>query len=298
MEDFTFYFSYFDELEKFDYDTEKFIFNGYPIGTYNDYRTHLIEQLKGFEKKLDAIIMSDYYPTDKLIRNFGVMNIKFNKIYEQVKKDYSRFLTKYKYWTLPKSKEHEARKIHSGKFTKSPELKKLDVFIGFHVSILNQTRDCINSRLTFVATADTGKKIVIPTESPSDNPETPITSLVTSATLVHNNSNKLLLNLGKRDIALLFLLFYMAEIIRPKSKKELYDFIENNFKYIDNSKGKHKISDIKTINQPFARLTEDIKGTESNTKFRKKIIEAYRDKIYDCFDTLLKIEMPDFRNKY
>jgi hypothetical protein len=295
MEDFTFYFSYLDELEKFDYDTEKFTFNGFSVDTFSNYRTHLTQLQKEFEKKLDAIIISDTYPTDKLIRNFGVLNIKFDKKYEQVRREYGKFVNQHKYWQLPKTKEHESRKIPSGRFMKSPELKMLDAIIGFHVSILNLTKDCITSRLAFVATAATGKIKVVQPETPTVKPENKNIAETQSDTLLYNNPNKLLLNLSKKEIAMLFIFLFHNDIAKPDDKGTLYSFIENSFKFVDDSKGKQEVKDITKMNTVFARLTSGQNESESK-KFRDKMITKYQDKVYDFFEDFKKYKLEKFRD--
>ena len=298
MEDFTFYFSYLDELEKFNYDVELYTFNDYKIDKFGEYRTHLNKLQKEFEKKIDAIIINDSYPTDKLIRNFGVLNIKFDKIYEHVRREYTKFVNQYKYWQLPKSKEHDSRKIPSGRFTNNSDLKMLDAIIGFHVSIMNLTKDCINSRLALVAIAESSNLKTLPVEIPIINNTKEKAAEEKADILLANNSNKILLNLSKKEIALSFILFTQMEYIKFDNSKQLYDFIQDNFRYLDKTGGKIKISDIKNINTEFSRLTLDVNGKGvDNKKYSKKFINRYTEKIDIYLSKLSDIKLPPFRAK-
>lgn len=297
MSDFRVCFSFLNMLESFDFDVKEFTFNGFTLAEFKNYRTIITEQQKQFDKTLNEIIISDKYSTDIVIRNLGLLNLKFDEVYTSVTLGYNSYVNSNKYLNPPVSKVNDSRKILRGSFVQNKELSLLDSILIFHVNSLKKAKEQIYKMFSFVSVAANSLEPSVSVATKIDTKVNPSVVDVNSVSVCNTSSSKLLCNLKKREIALLFILLVEKDIIKVSNTQELYSFIEDNFTYVDNSRNEQKISNIVKINTEFSRLTNG-KNKASNEKFKKQIIEKYKDLFYDFFEDFDKYNLSKFREKF
>ena len=292
MEDYTVLIGYFEELEKFKYDTTQYTFNGSAVYDFNVYRENLTQQYNDFKNNLDTLFFGDL-STDKLMRILGVLDVRITKTLEQANVKYNKFADTFKFMVV-KVEGYEPATIKSGRFTKNPELQSLDSIFQFHIGIVKLTNEVVKTRFEVIKDANTYPINEIPIGNPLNQKDVSNEPSVVSTLDIEPTANKdkLLLNLEKQDVAMLFILLCQIDIIKPKDEKHLKQFIENNFKYINNSKGKHSISDIKRINTQFSRLVQH--SNKKNEKDKNKFITNYQNAISDFIERMKNLKLEDF----
>jgi hypothetical protein len=300
MADITFYQHFFAELETRNIDVANYTFNGLTSDKFTEYKRQINGCFTGFENELDnALLIST-------VDNLNLLNIlksRIIRVKEAFEKTYNTFTDKHKFMVINNPQSGAKRKLPKKAFKNNPALQQLDKVIAFQLNLIRKTEKCIQEKLDIVAPESKPAEVKeLPAVKEKTNRAIPIettaievvSSIPTSS---NQNSKKVLLKLSKKEIALSFILLCGVDIINPDEMKGLYNIIQNNFLYIDNSKGKHKVSEIKDINSTFCRLSDGTKEPP-NKKFSKKFIEKYRRKVDAYFDSLLKVNLEDFRVKY
>ena len=310
MEIYTVLIGYFEELEKFKYNTTQFTFNGYTVDAFKDYKINLTMQYNDFKNKLDTLLLGDL-TTDKLMRILGVLDVRITKIHEQANVKYNKFADTFKFMVV-KVEGHEPATIKSGRFTKNPELQSLDSIFQFHINIVRLTNEVVKTRFEVIKDANTDAINGIPNDrtlNQQDDPTEPTTVNFKNIEITKNsislpanytsdsNPNKLTLFLSKNEVAMFFIFLYNNNIINPADRQELYSFIENNFRYIDNSTGKRSISDIIDVNGTFSKITSG-NVSEKYNKQKDKKATKYQGLINDFFENFKKYKLYKFRDAF
>ncbi len=149
----------------------------------------------------------------------------------------------------------------------------------FQNEIILKTENCIQENISLLFGESEKKGISIVLDEP------------TKASTI--STNKITLNLSKKEIALLFILLYEVDIIKIKTSKELYDFIESHFNYIDKNNDK-EVAIIK-INTEFSRLkTAYGDNQKSNQKLLKKFMDNYEPKIDEVMAKMKNTKLSNF----
>lgn len=286
MEDFTFYQKFFVELNHCNLDTTKNTFNSYKIDNLSEYKKKLWSSYNNFENELDKILLISNLNKEHL---FNLLNSRLTVVKEDFLKRYQRVEKAYSI--------HKAKNIPLVKTKKKTDLSiKLDIltltksFMDYHIDLIKRTEICIKSKigaLSGISIKDTSSQII-------ENQKIITNKYSENSFILEPPEEKLILNLSKKEIALFFTLLHEIGIIKVKGKKELYDFIQNNFKYIDCTGKNSKISNIKNINTEFSRLT-DSQALKTNNKFREKIIDKYQQRIDEYIEKFHSVKLEDFR---
>jgi len=289
----------FDALQNYNIDFEKASFNGMSTQPeFYAYLNNLIALYKTFGDNLDSLVISD--ADNKLIFLRLLISKIDNKLSSSLRKQYEAFCV-----ATDKSNPKNCIDL---KVTNKTEMERpiidLDKVVKYHYEMVDAMRKAIQLRLDLLCYSEINQAKVQTSSDkeqiPTQQEDSKVPDILVSEfpePLKRSTKNKILLNLSKKEIAIAFLLFCETEIIKVKEMKEVYDFIEDNFLYIDNSKCKHEISGIAKINSAFSRITNPSDGNKSN-KSKTEFIEKVRDLINDHLDSLLKVNMGKIRSSY
>lgn len=111
-----------------------------------------------------------------------------------------------------------------------------------------------------------------------------------------NEIPRLQINLRKMDVALLFILLVGANIIKPKSIRHLYSFIEAHFQYTNTESVAQESCDIKRIASEFSRLQSQVSyyRNKENQEKAQVFIETLKDELADVADKLKYFNLYEF----
>jgi len=297
MKDYTILITYFEELEKFAYSTTEFTFNGFAINSFKDYRQNLKNQYIDFNNNFDTFIL-DNLSADKFMIISSILNDRINNTLKRTNIRYNEFTDKLNF-TVVKTTVIDIDSIKSNIPPKATSMQKLVDIIHSHINIIELSCKLVQSRFDIIKSVNAQVFNSISTDTPitqHHSSEPTITSKPVIGTFSTNN-DKLTMYLSKNEVAMFFIFLYNNNIIKPADRQELYSFIENNFRYIDNSTGKRSISDIIDVNGTFSKITNGDVEDKYNKQKDKKATK-YQVLINDFFEDFKKYKLYKFRDAF
>ncbi|MEI6851544.1 MAG: hypothetical protein WCL06_01830 [Bacteroidota bacterium] len=288
-----FHLPLFNALQIYKIEAEKATFNGLSqVSEFTAHLNYIISLYSTFVNDLDVFVISD--AKNKATVLLLLIKKIDEKLYPSLKKQYETFYNSY----VQQSPENPENENTIDKTPLKESIHNLNTVSKYHLDMVETVRKSIQMRMDILAfTGEIDAKFA-KAFSNTEKQEEPIKNeFVFEKQVKKENRNKLLLNLSKKEIALLFIFLCNNDLAKPANTTELYDFIESNFKFMDNSKNKHEFKDITRINETFARLTNHQEKT-SNTRFRNKLISNYQNKIYELFENFKGFGLEKFRDKF